>query len=308
MISSAYLRSSEAPSPRTLYDIFTHTATAFPEAAAIDDGSIITYRELLERVQASAHQLHAAGVRPGSRIGVRMASGHSDLYIAILSILAAGAAYVPVDADDPDERAELVFSEAAIQGFYDDNGFHPHQDSTPVAPAVPALEDTAWIIFTSGSTGKPKGVAVSHRSAAAFVDAESQLFLQDAPIGPDGSGAGGAFCCIRCFLRRDVAGMGTRRLFGSGPAFSGALRDGSWPVAHSPRHHRRFYRAHVGGALAYGGARQHQASPLGRRSLFGGARREAIGSGTGSMAPPRPPWSLVRRCCGRITRYRSDFH
>lgn len=185
MISSNYLRSSEAPSPRTLYDVFTHTATTFPEAAAIDDGSIITYRELLERVQAGAQQLHAAGVGPGSRIGVRMTSGHSDLYIAILSILAAGAAYVPVDADDPDERAELVFSEAAIQGCYNDDGFHSYQDSTSITPTVPALEDTAWIIFTSGSTGKPKGVAVSHRSAAAFVDAESQLFLQDAPIGPD---------------------------------------------------------------------------------------------------------------------------
>ena len=44
--------------------------------------------------------------------------------------------------------------------------------------------DDAWIIFTSGSTGTPKGVAVTHRSAAAFVDAEAQMFLQDSPIGP----------------------------------------------------------------------------------------------------------------------------
>ena len=44
--------------------------------------------------------------------------------------------------------------------------------------------DDAWIIFTSGSTGTPKGVAVTHRSAAAFVDAEAQMFLQDNPIGP----------------------------------------------------------------------------------------------------------------------------
>ncbi|WP_316307214.1 non-ribosomal peptide synthetase, partial [Clavibacter michiganensis] len=50
--------------------------------------------------------------------------------------------------------------------------------------APPAPEDDAWIIFTSGSTGTPKGVAVSHRSAAAFVDAEARLFLQQEPIGP----------------------------------------------------------------------------------------------------------------------------
>src|SRR4029079_7826818 len=48
----------------------------------------------------------------------------------------------------------------------------------------PGPDDDAWIIFTSGSTGKPKGVAVTHRSAAAFVDAEAQLFLTEEPIGP----------------------------------------------------------------------------------------------------------------------------
>ena len=49
----------------------------------------------------------------------------------------------------------------------------------------PEPQDDAWVIFTSGSTGTPKGVAVSHRSAAAFVDAESRLFLQERPLGPD---------------------------------------------------------------------------------------------------------------------------
>jgi non-ribosomal peptide synthetase component F len=48
----------------------------------------------------------------------------------------------------------------------------------------PGPADDAWIIFTSGSTGKPKGVAVTHTSAAAFVDAEAELFLTEEPIGP----------------------------------------------------------------------------------------------------------------------------
>ncbi|MYT24942.1 AMP-binding protein, partial [Streptomyces sp. SID7760] len=54
----------------------------------------------------------------------------------------------------------------------------------PGSAARPGPEHDAWIIFTSGSTGKPKGVAVSHRSAAAFVDAEAALFLTEEPIGP----------------------------------------------------------------------------------------------------------------------------
>ena len=49
----------------------------------------------------------------------------------------------------------------------------------------PALDDDAWIIFTSGSTGVPKGVAVTHRAAAAFVDAEAELFVPAEPLGPE---------------------------------------------------------------------------------------------------------------------------
>ena len=51
-------------------------------------------------------------------------------------------------------------------------------------PRPPGPDDDAWVIFTSGSTGTPKGVAVQHRSAAAFVDAEARMFLQDDPVGP----------------------------------------------------------------------------------------------------------------------------
>ena len=52
------------------------------------------------------------------------------------------------------------------------------------AARPPRPEDDAWIIFTSGTTGTPKGVAVTHRSAAAFVDAEARLFLRGHPLGP----------------------------------------------------------------------------------------------------------------------------
>ncbi|SES17195.1 Pls/PosA family non-ribosomal peptide synthetase [Corynebacterium cystitidis] len=189
-----FLASEKAPAPRTLIDIFVATATTYPEAAAIDDGDVITYAELLEEVQAWANELHRNGIRRGDRIGIRMTSGSRELYTAILATLYAGAAYVPVDADDPDERAELVFSEARIDGLFDDEGFRMLSDdhgddsgtSTSQGDHLPTLDDDAWIIFTSGSTGTPKGVAVQHRSAAAFVDAEARLFLAESPQGPLG--------------------------------------------------------------------------------------------------------------------------
>ncbi|MEX3504599.1 Pls/PosA family non-ribosomal peptide synthetase [Corynebacterium sp. LK2510] len=181
------LRSHLAPAPRTLIDILSDTARRHPDAAAIDDGDILTYAELVERIREVAGDLHQAGMRRGDRIGVRMTSGTRELYIAILGTLWAGCAYVPVDADDPDERAEIVFGEAHIDGIFTDDGFRPLKDTSSPAGDTnsPALDDDAWIIFTSGSTGTPKGVAVTHRSAAAFVDAEARLFCQDEPLGPD---------------------------------------------------------------------------------------------------------------------------
>jgi non-ribosomal peptide synthetase-like protein len=208
MTQQGYDRTREAPTPRTLVDILRATAAAYPEASAIEDADgSVSYAELVAQAGRVAAALHAHGVRRGDRVGVRMPSGERGLYIAILAVLSAGAAYVPVDADDPQERADLVFREAGVRGVIGHGGHYaqtdpassaigssafglfdaleasPRTSSIPVV-APPTVDDDAWIIFTSGSTGVPKGVAVSHRSAAAFVDAEARLYLQDEPLGP----------------------------------------------------------------------------------------------------------------------------
>jgi non-ribosomal peptide synthetase-like protein len=186
-IPTQYLLSPYAAEPRTLVDILHVTAARFPDAPAIDDGTVqLTYSELIADIEASVAWLAARGIGRGDRIGIRMPSGSYSLYVAILATLAAGAAYVPVDADDPDERAELVFNEAQVVAVMTDAGLlRGSGSSRGWRAAAPLTRDDAWIIFTSGSTGTPKGVAVTHRSAAAFVDAEARMFLQDNPIGPD---------------------------------------------------------------------------------------------------------------------------
>jgi non-ribosomal peptide synthetase-like protein len=185
-VPAQYLLSAHAPSPRTLIDIINETAARYPDAAAIDDGTVqLTYSELIADIEAGAAWLAARGIGRGDRVGIRMPSGSYALYEAILSTLATGAAYVPVDADDPDERAELVFGEANVVAVITETGLLRGPGSSRGWRATaPMARDDAWIIFTSGSTGTPKGVAVTHRSAAAFVDAEAQMFLRDNPIGP----------------------------------------------------------------------------------------------------------------------------
>lgn len=184
---SARFSAGPAAPTRTLVDVFEASVRAHPDELALDDGTErLTYRALAAEVERRRRALGAAGVGLGDRVGVRVPSGTNELYVAILAVLAAGAAYVPVDAEDPDERAELVFGEAGVRAVL---GAGRRIEVTgiaevPVSAARPGPEHDAWIIFTSGSTGKPKGVAVSHRSAAAFVDAEAALFLAEEPIGP----------------------------------------------------------------------------------------------------------------------------
>ena len=183
----ALFRSGSAPGPRTLVDIFDESVAEYPDAPAVDNGAVVlTYTEMAEAAEEVAAALANLGVGHGDKVGVRISSGTVDLYVAILGVLFAGAAYVPVDADDPDERARMVFDESGAVAVIG--------DSLVITPRglprgayggeAPDVADDAWVIFTSGSTGVPKGVAVTHRSAAAFVDAEASVFLQSRPIGP----------------------------------------------------------------------------------------------------------------------------
>ncbi len=186
-VPAQYLLSEQAPPVRTLIDILRETAERYPDATGIDDGAVqLSYSEMLADIEEGVRWLASRGIGRGDRVGIRMPSGSYSLYMAILSTLAAGAAYVPVDADDPDERAELVFGEAGVAGVITEAGLlRGPGSSRGWSAGAPNPNDDAWIIFTSGSTGTPKGVAVTHRNAAAFVDAEARMYLQDNPIGPD---------------------------------------------------------------------------------------------------------------------------
>src|ERR1700729_367632 len=177
----------------TLLDVFEATVATWGERPAVDaPRGVLTYNDLAAEVKELSDRLRDGGVGPGDRVGVRVPSGKADLYVAILGALAAGAAYVPVDADDPDARAEQIFTDAGVCAV-----IGKALEVTWRGPAGgrlgrPTPDDDAWIIFTSGSTGKPKGVAVQHRAAAAFVRAEDDLckvFPEDRVL----AGLSGAF-------------------------------------------------------------------------------------------------------------------
>ncbi|MEV0296487.1 amino acid adenylation domain-containing protein [Nocardia sp. NPDC050710] len=130
---------------RTLHDRFFALADAQPDAPAVlwgDDGCL-TYGELAGRARAVAADLPA-----GQLIPVRRPKG-PDQIVDVLGILAAGSAYLPVGADQPQYRRERILAAAG---------------------SLPEAADLAYVIYTSGSTGEPKGVQITHSAAANTID------------------------------------------------------------------------------------------------------------------------------------------
>jgi non-ribosomal peptide synthetase-like protein len=172
---------TQPPPTRSLLDVLAATVGRHGDRVALDaEDATLTYSELSHAADALAASLREAGVGAGDRVGIRVASGTSTLYLGILGILLTGAAYVPVDADDPPTRAEEIWEQAGVRGVLEDGLRFTSLAPTAATPAArsrdPGAEDDAWVIFTSGSTGRPKGVAVSHGSATAFVEAEARLW------------------------------------------------------------------------------------------------------------------------------------
>ncbi|MFG3506480.1 amino acid adenylation domain-containing protein [Streptomyces sp. NPDC047821] len=163
----------------TVHAAFTRQARRTPDAVALaDEEGPTTYAELDARADALAGRLLAHGVRPESVVAVAVPRS-ADTVVALLGVLKAGAAYLPVDVDYPADRvrhlledsgARTVVVTAASRTRLPSLDGVTHlvvgEETGAAAPAgAPAHPDgAAYVIYTSGSTGRPKGVVVPHRA------------------------------------------------------------------------------------------------------------------------------------------------
>jgi amino acid adenylation domain-containing protein/thioester reductase-like protein len=181
-----------APVPATVHGPVEIQARRRPEALAAvwagpgpDAGSTLTYFELNRRANQLAYHLMALGVGLDSRVAIRLERS-LDQVIAVLAVLKAGAAYVPVDPEYPDERVAFMLADsgsrvlltramldAEREAIAGRKGEDPQQLVGP--------DHLAYLIYTSGSTGRPKGVAMPHGPLANLFTWQSR----ESAGGPD---------------------------------------------------------------------------------------------------------------------------
>jgi fengycin family lipopeptide synthetase D len=190
------------PRDATVAQLFDRQADGTPDnVALVCEGRTLTYRELQRRSNQLAHYLRGLGVEPGVLVGIYM--NHSpETLVALLGVLKAGAAYVPMEPAYPLARTAYMLSNADISVLLTQQSlFERVGDQAPVTlrldadweefvaaescetpPPVAGPEDLAYVIYTSGSTGSPKGVEISHSALVNYVCWAKETYLGEDPL------------------------------------------------------------------------------------------------------------------------------
>jgi len=189
------INSTDAPLPdKLLNELFAaQVPKRAQETAIISPQRTLTYQDLYEQSNQVGHKLRSLGATPNQLVAIVMEKGWEQI-VAVMGILAAGAAYVPIDPNLPQERFSYLLenSEADIvltQSWLNDKlawaeGIHrlcidtedfTQERKEPLQP-IQTPDDLAYVIYTSGSTGLPKGVMITHRNVVNVVVHTNQRF------------------------------------------------------------------------------------------------------------------------------------
>jgi non-ribosomal peptide synthetase-like protein len=176
----------------SLFEIFCATASRFPDRTALLwQDTAVSYKTLHSNASAAAEALCFLGAGPGQIIGLWLPRG-PELLQAQVAITASGAAWLPLDADIPIERALACLKaagalgllttrawQARLEPFYPINLWFFEELLSPCAERLSLKEakpgDPAYVIYTSGSTGAPKGITITHRNICHFLRSENYV-------------------------------------------------------------------------------------------------------------------------------------
>ncbi|WP_298739283.1 amino acid adenylation domain-containing protein, partial [uncultured Chitinophaga sp.] len=179
------------PRERSIVELFEEQVSQTPyKTAVIFEQIQLSYSALDQQTSELAGCLQQQyQVQPGDFVGIMIERSHK-MIIAVLSVLKAGAAYVPIDVDYPHSRKEYIINDAAIKTLITENSYtsgldfytgkifdiDAAVDTTAQVPACRVLPTApAYVMYTSGSTGAPKGVPISHRGVVRLVKNASYM-------------------------------------------------------------------------------------------------------------------------------------
>jgi amino acid adenylation domain-containing protein len=173
-----------------VHELFERQVEQTPDRVAVEYGSKeITYRELDHRANQLARYLRKQGVGPEMVVGIWVERS-AEMVVGVMGILKAGAAYMPLDGNYPEERLEYMIEDAQVSLMLVGKEQEKRMPRVWVPVVVMDGEEREWereeeervesgvcggnlayVIYTSGSTGKPKGVGVEHRQLANYIQA-----------------------------------------------------------------------------------------------------------------------------------------
>lgn len=171
------------PKEKTIHQLFEEQASKTPHnIAVVYQEQHLTYRELETRANQLAHHLRQQGVKADTLVGLCL-NRSLEMIVAILGVLKAGGAYLPIDPDYPQERISFMVEDSQVAYAIatqdlatrlpstissvicldtDSDRITAQPSNPPQSNATPS--NLAYCIYTSGSTGKPKGVLLEHRN------------------------------------------------------------------------------------------------------------------------------------------------
>lgn len=181
------------PKSKVIHQLFEEQAKNSPEAIAVEfEGAVLTYKELNNRANKLAQILRAKGINTNGVVGVLLPRS-PELIITILGVLKAGASYLPLDTELPEERVNYILTHsrcnlAVTTTPHESQLLNWQLEAEDIQPVILNLDkepidavddhevknvnkpsDLAYVIYTSGTTGKPKGVMIEHHSLVNYI-------------------------------------------------------------------------------------------------------------------------------------------
>ncbi|WP_410985748.1 amino acid adenylation domain-containing protein, partial [Bacillus cereus] len=183
------------PSKKTVQELFEAQVEKTPQSIAVKyENQVLTYQELNEKANQLARLLKSRGVTTDSVVAI-MVNGSIEMVIAIMGVLKAGGAYLPIDIHHPSGRKEYMLQDAEVDiiisrqdlmtdiqfsgsviDIFDGEIFQGDKTNLDIERSS---SDLAYVIYTSGTTGNPKGVMIEHKSLINYVYYCKDRYLEE---------------------------------------------------------------------------------------------------------------------------------